>query len=110
MLLCLQKWASFDLMKRKMNLYDDHRKKFSKLYFNTWDWHINNNYESRQLQNAIATEMKIIMDEDRIKEVIKKRKNIEKTKLFIRRTITLLINVFLLCIAWGLIILINYYD
>ena len=80
------------------------------MFFNMWDWQINNNYETSQLKRAIQMELKLNMDEVKIKDVVRKRKAFEKSKLFIRRTITLLINVIVLLIGWGLIIAINYYD
>ena len=93
-----------------MQLFEDRRKKFAKLFFNSWDWNINNNFEYRQLRSAVTTELKLIMDEDTIKEIVKKRKRLEKTKLFIRRVITLLMNLVVLFTGWILILLINYYD
>jgi len=50
------------------------------------------------------------LDEEVIKNTIKKRKRIEKTKLFIRRIITFGINFFILIGGWILIASINLYD
>jgi hypothetical protein len=55
-------------------------------------------------------ELKLTIDEDKIKEIVKKRKRIEKTKLCIRRAITLMINIVVLLIGWSQIIIIHYYD
>jgi len=43
--LCLFKWVQFDLIKKERGLYEDSKKKFSRLFINLWDWTTNNNYE-----------------------------------------------------------------
>lgn len=55
-------------------------------------------------------ELKLTMDEDKIKEIVQKRKRFQKTKLCIRRAITLMVNIVVLLIGWSQIILIHYYD
>lgn len=71
---------------------------------------MNNGYDSRQLRSVIKNEIKLNVDEDIIKELVKKRKRFEKTKLFIRRIVTFSINVVFLLGGWALIILINLYE
>ena len=36
----------------KRALYEDRKKKFSKLFLNIWDWNIDNSYEFNQMKNA----------------------------------------------------------
>eukprot|EP00347_Sterkiella_histriomuscorum_P001018 403373654 len=67
----LYKWVQFDLLKKERSLYEDQKKKFSKIFFNMWDWSTNNSYESYQLKNALRMEIKLNIDEDKIKETIK---------------------------------------
>jgi hypothetical protein len=105
------KWVEFDLVRKKRELYDDKKKKFSRLFFNSLDWSTPvNNYEGRQMASSIRLEIKINLDEERIKAEIEKRTNLEKSALFIRRTITLFLNTLILLAGWVGIILINYYD
>eukprot|EP00347_Sterkiella_histriomuscorum_P009525 403340873 len=106
----LYKWVQFDLLKKERSLYEDQKKKFSKIFFNMWDWSTNNSYESYQLKNALRMEIKLNIDEDKIKETIKQRKSLEKTKLFIRRILTFILNTLILLCGWGLILLVNIYQ
>lgn len=37
-ILCLYEWQQFDLIKKERELYEDRKIKFSKLFFNAWNW------------------------------------------------------------------------
>jgi hypothetical protein len=42
--------------------------KYSKIFLNCWDWKTaNNNYEARELATAIRMELKVNLDEERIR-------------------------------------------
>jgi hypothetical protein len=43
----LYEWVQFDLQKKEQDLYEDRRKKFSKLFFDSWNWQMDNGFESR---------------------------------------------------------------
>lgn len=111
LVISVYKWVEFDLVRKKRELYEDKKKKFSRLLFNSLDWSTPvNNYEGRQMASAVRLELKINLDEERIKLIIGQRTTIEKSKLFIRRTITLFLNTLILLAGWGGIIAINYFD
>jgi 2-polyprenyl-3-methyl-5-hydroxy-6-metoxy-1,4-benzoquinol methylase len=60
---------------------------------------------------AVDVELEMIAFlKDRIKAEIDKRTAIEKSKLFIRRLSTLVVNIFLLILGWGGIIAISIYN
>ena len=67
-------------------------------------------YEANQLKRINKNEIKLSLDEEKIKEIIKARKRLEKTKLLVRRVITFAINIVFLVIGWVLIFMINLYD
>ena len=93
----IYKWIQFDLLIKKRELYEDKKKKYSKLFFNMWDWRTaNTNFEGRSLATGIRVELK--------------RTAIEKSKLFIRRLSTLVVNIILLILGWGGIIAISIYN
>jgi hypothetical protein len=111
MFISIYKWIQFDLLRKKRELYEDKKKKYSKLFFNMWDWRTaNTNFEGRSLATGIRVEFKTNLDEDRIKAEIDKRTAIEKSKLFIRRLSTLAINTLLLILGWGGIIAISLFN
>jgi hypothetical protein len=111
MFISIYKWIQFDLLRKKRELYEDKKKKYSKLFFNMWDWRTTNtNFEGRSLATGIRVEFKTNLDEDRIKAEIDKRTAIEKSKLFIRRLSTLAINTLLLISGWGGIIAISIFN
>ena len=111
MFISIYKWIQFDLLIKKRELYEDKKKKYSKLFFNMWDWRTaNTNFEGRSLATGIRVELKTNLDEDRIKAEIDKRTAIEKSKLFIRRLSTLVVNIILLILGWGGIIAISIYN
>ena len=54
--------------------------KFAKIFLNCWDWKTaNNHYEAHELSTALRMELKVNLDEDRIKAKIESRTNLEKT-------------------------------
>ena len=111
MFISIYKWIQFDLLRKKRELYDDKKKKYSKLFFNMWDWRTTDtNFEGRSLTTGIRVELKTNLDEDRIKAEINKRTAIEKSKLFIRRVLTLIVNTVLLILGWGGIIAISIFN
>ena len=111
MFISIYKWIQFDLLRKKRELYEDKKKKYSKLFFNMWDWRtVDTGFEGRSLTTGIRVELKTNLDEDRIKAEINKRTAIEKSKIFIRRLSTLIINTLLLILGWGGIIAINIYN
>jgi hypothetical protein len=62
------KWVSFDVLRKKRELYEDKKMKFSKIFLNCWDWKTaNNNYEARELATATRMELKVNLDEERIR-------------------------------------------
>jgi hypothetical protein len=62
------KWVSFDVLRKKRELYEDKKMKFSKIFLNCWDWKTaNNNYEARELATAMRMELKVNLDEERIR-------------------------------------------
>lgn len=71
---------------------------------------MDNNYDSIQLKGVILNEIKLNLDEEDIKETIKRRKRVEKTKLFIRRIITFSINIVFLVAGWAAIVTVNLND
>jgi len=74
------KWVAFDILRKKRELYEDKKKKFSKIFLNCWDWKTaNNNYEAQELSTALRMELKVNLDEERIKAKIESRTNLEKT-------------------------------
>lgn len=62
------------------------------------------------MKNAVRLELKLNLDEDKIKETIKKRKSLEQSKLLVRRIITFVVNLIVLFSGWALIVLVNVYD
>ena len=111
MFISIYKWIQFDLLRKKRELYEDKKKKYSKLFFNMWDWRtVDTGFEGRSLRTGIRVELKTNLDEDRIKAEINKRTAIEKSKILIRRLSTLIINTLLLILGWGGIIAINIYN
>lgn len=108
--LCLYEWVNFDLYKKERELYEDKKVKFAKMIFNSWDWTITKNYESRQLQSILANDVKLNIEEDKVKLIVKNRKKLEQSKLFVRRIFTFSINFFILCIGWTGIFFINFYS
>mmetsp|Transcript_27687 Transcript_27687/g.26702 ORF Transcript_27687/g.26702 Transcript_27687/m.26702 type:complete len:286 (+) Transcript_27687:1460-2317(+) len=50
------------------------------------------------------------MDEDKIKQIVARRKKLEKSKLFVRRVITFSINLLFLAGGWVAIFFINFYS
>ena len=111
MFISIYKWIQFDLLRKKRELYEDKKKKYSKLFFNMWDWRtVDTGFEGKSLTTGIRVELKTNLDEDRIKAEINKRTAIEKSKIFIRRLSTLIINTLLLILGWGGIIAINIYN
>lgn len=111
LIISISEWVKFDIFRKKKELYEDKKKKYSKMFLNAWDWrNAHTGFEGAQQAAAIRVELKVTLDEERIKEVINKRSNLEKSKLFIRRTTTQLINTVLLLIGWTGIILLSIYD
>jgi hypothetical protein len=76
-----------------------------------WDWrNYKTGHEARTQLGAGRTELKVTMDEERIRLIIDSRSTLEKSKLFVRRTTTQLVNAFILLVGWAGIILISIYD
>jgi hypothetical protein len=71
---------------------------------------MDNGFDSRELQGVIRNELKINLDEEVIKELIKKRKRLEKTALFIRRIVTFSLNIIILMGGWVAIVFVNLYE
>ena len=103
----LYEWVQFDLQKKEQDLYEDTRKKFSKMFFDCWNWQMENKHEAHQLKQIVRNEIKLNLDEDKIREEIKKRKRNVKINLFILRSFTLIINLAFLVGCWVLILLVN---
>ena len=59
---------------------------------------------------AIRTELKIMLEEEKIRARIAMRTPFEKTKLLIMRTITLALSGVVLLVGWGIIIALAAYD
>ena len=71
LLISISKWIGFDLLRKKRELYEDKKNRFSKLLFNCWDWKTaNNDYEASELKIAFKTEIKVNLDEERIRQII----------------------------------------
>jgi len=34
----LQQWVSYDILRKKVDLYTDNKKKYSRMFFNLYDW------------------------------------------------------------------------
>jgi hypothetical protein len=76
-----------------------------------WDWrNATNSFEGKQQRGQIRVNLKISLDEERIIDIISKRTNLEKSKLFIRRTTTQILNAIILLCGWGGIIALSIYD
>jgi hypothetical protein len=111
LVISISKWVGFDLLRKKRELYEDKKKRFSRLVLNCWDWKAaNNGYESRELKTALRMEVKVNLDEERIRQIIGLRTNLEKTKLFIRRTVTLTLSTLLLLAGWAGIVALSLYE
>jgi hypothetical protein len=105
MITSVYKWIQFDILRNKRELYEDKKKKYSKIFFNIWDWRTTGNeYEAMSLKMGIKVEIKTNLEEDRIKKIINQRTTLEKSKLFIIRVVTLILNTFILIAGWGGII------
>ncbi|TNV73050.1 hypothetical protein FGO68_gene1359 [Halteria grandinella] len=111
LMISVHEWVQFDVIRKKRDLYEDKKKKYSRMVLNMWDWrNAKDNFEGRQQIGQIRVNLKVTLDEERIMQVINKRTNLEKSKLFIRRTTTQIINAFILLIGWGGIITLSLYD
>jgi hypothetical protein len=111
MIISVYKWVQFDLLRKKRELYEDKKKKYSKIFFNIWDWkNTGNQYEALSLRSGIRVELKTNLEEDRIKQIINQRTTLEKSRLFIIRLVTLLLNTFILIAGWGGIIALQIYN
>lgn len=95
------------MLKKQKGLHEDKKIKFSKMFFNAWDWSVITKYDVFQLKSQTKNEIKLFLDEEKTKEIIKNRKRLEKTKLLVRRLITFTVNILFLFGGWILIIIIN---
>ena len=58
MIISVYKWVQFDLLVKKRELYEDKKKKYSKIFFNIWDWkNSGNEYEALSLRTGIRLEI-----------------------------------------------------
>jgi len=71
---------------------------------------MDNQFESIQLRRVIKNEISLNVEEEKIKERVKRRKPWERSKLFGRRIATFAVNLLFLVGGWVLIILINFYS
>ena len=100
----MYEWVQFDLLKKENQLNEDKHIKYSKMLLNPWDWTMDTSFDSKQLKKVVLNEVKLNMDEEKIKELVAKRLKIEKTSLFIRRLITFTLNIGILCAGWVFIV------
>jgi hypothetical protein len=66
--LTINKWISFDIERKRKELYEDKKKKFSKHFFNLWDWSSGtSSFEGKQRISSVRLEIKMNLDEERIR-------------------------------------------
>lgn len=106
----LYKWVKFDIIKKQGELYENQNIKFSKDFFNSWDFTIDSRGDRADLRSILRNEMTTAVEEDKIKEVIKKRTKEDNLIIYGKRAALILLNLFILIVGWGCIILANYFS
>lgn len=49
LMVSVSEWVSFDLIRKKRDLYEDKKKKYSRMFLNMWDWRqATANFEGKQ--------------------------------------------------------------
>lgn len=83
---------------------------FSKLFFNSWNWNVNNHDDANDTHSLIINETSTAIYEDLIKEKIKHRTREEKFNLFVRRFLFISLNVLLILIGVAAIFCVNLFN
>lgn len=106
----MEKWIAFNKMMKKAELKEIHKNNHSRMLFNIWDWSIDKKFDMLEMRRTYTREIRLTLDEDKIKAKILSRTKAEKAALFFRRIGTFSLSVFILCIGWSAIIAVNYYE
>eukprot|EP00347_Sterkiella_histriomuscorum_P016287 403353765 len=106
----MYKWMNFDKKMRWDDLNGDKEKVISKIFFNAWDWSTDTQSELLELKTAKLREVKLTVEEEKIKGRIKNRTKKEKAKLIALRTTTFIISFFILCSGWAAIVAVYLYE
>ena len=63
----------FDKMMKRASLFESNKTTMSKIVFNLWDWSIDEKHELLEMRKVYARELKLNLDEEKIKAKIKSR-------------------------------------
>ncbi|CDW85244.1 UNKNOWN [Stylonychia lemnae] len=106
----MRTWMKFDIMMKWDKLNGDQDFVVSKMFFNSWDWSVDNMIERDEQKKVKQRELKLTVYEERIKYKIKNRSRSDKLKLLCRRITTFIISFMILCIGWTAIVGANLYE
>ena len=106
----LYKWVRFDEVMKRGQLYDTANIRFSKMLFNSMDFTLAIGAESRDNTTQLLGDIRLQMDEDKIKAVVAERTREQKAKLYVRRAIFITVNLIILCLGWAVIFGVNLYS
>lgn len=104
------KWMNFDKLMKIDELKNTRKNNVAQMYFNLWDWSINNSHEAFEMRSIYQRELKLQIDEEKIRSIIRNRTQSDKVKLIFRRVITVSISIVILVCGWGGIVMVNYYE
>lgn len=63
-IISIRKWINFDLLRKKKELYEDRKMKYSKMFLNMWDWRtVETSFDGKTQTTAIRTELKVTLAE-----------------------------------------------
>lgn len=63
----MSKWMTFDKLMKISELREGSKGHIARMFCNSWDWSINNQYESSEMRRVNERELKLTIDEEKIK-------------------------------------------
>ena len=104
---CLYKMVSFDKHQRRIEVFNDEKYPVTSKVFTAWDWSNNTYSMIHDYPASVLSDIQFEIKRSELLLIISKRPFNERMKLYFRRFISLILNLFLIFGGLYLIIKVN---
>mmetsp|Transcript_25410 Transcript_25410/g.25154 ORF Transcript_25410/g.25154 Transcript_25410/m.25154 type:complete len:253 (+) Transcript_25410:878-1636(+) len=109
-ILFIYKWVKVDYKSKRQRFFNKEENFFSREFFNSWDWRTNRSGDSKHNKDGIATILKVMLYEDKKKEIVKQRTSGDKMRIYIIRGFLMTLSIIILLIGWLVILIGSIYE
>ena len=99
-----------DYKSKRQRFFNKEENFFAREFFNNWDWRTNRTADSKHSKDGIVTILKVMLYEDKKKEIVKNRTQSDKFRIYVIRVCLGILSVVILVIGWAVILIGSIYE